>query len=211
MQCSEEREWGLSQWCMSDRVWNPVSFLLPLSPLSIAASCSCSFPTRTVCLWFLTMWKELSVRLRTSLASKWIQFQSCARCKRHTLKQASILPHTYKHAQFLSLPIAISFLVYCSHFFLSFCPFLCLFPSLWAGGGAGEWRYISDRVTRDNDLQRAKKAFTQPGRRDGRMGEGRRQGEAFLHPCSSHYLLAGFWHWQRSIFLSVSHWQIEGR
>ncbi len=98
------------------------------------------------------MWKELSVRLRTSLPSKWIQFQSCARCNTHTLKQASFPPHT-------PLPIAISFLPYCSH--TSFCPYarFCasfLLPlELAVEQGSG-----GILATRDYDLQRAKKAFT---------------------------------------------------
>ena len=62
-----------------------------------------SFPARAVCLRFLTVWKELSVRLRASLPSKWIRLQSCARCKMLTLKQASIPLRTQTHT------IAISF------------------------------------------------------------------------------------------------------
>lgn len=123
------------------------------------------------------MWKALSVRLRTPLPSKWIQFQSCARCTMHTLKQASIPPHPHKHAQFLSLPTAISFLAYYSHFFSLLFAHFCAFFLL-SQAGSGEWRYISDRVTRSNDLQRDKKAFTtqpwqtgwQDGRRETRRG-----------------------------------------
>lgn len=39
--------------------------------------------------------------------------------------------HTHKHAQFLLLPVATSFLAFCSSpFYLSFCPFFLFSPVL---------------------------------------------------------------------------------
>ncbi len=54
--------------------------------------------------------------------------------------------------------------------FLSFISFLRFFPRLFfklERVASWEWRHISDRVTRDNDLQRDKKAFTTQPRQTG--------------------------------------------
>lgn len=115
------------------------------------------------------MWKELSVRLRTSLPSKWIQFQSCARCKMDTLKQTSPL-----HTQ--TLPIA-SLLEYCSLFSLTLsCPFPHLFPSLLRCLQRREWRVTEwHTIMTNNEIKSP--LLPNLGRQDermwrGKMGEG---------------------------------------
>lgn len=138
--------------------------LLPLSSHSTAELKP--FPTWTVCLWFLTMWKELSVRLRTSLPSKWIQFQSCARCKMDMLKQTSPL-----HMQ--TLPIATSLLEYCSLFsFTLFCPFPHLFPSLLRCLQRREWRVTEwHTIMTNNEIKSP--LLPNLGRQDERMWRGK--------------------------------------
>lgn len=162
--------------------------------------------SHTDCLAMILNYVERVVSQRTSLSSKWIQFQSCARCKMHTLKQASTAPHTHKHTQFLSHPIAIYLLVYCTRtFFFFFCPFAHFCSSFLLPQADYEWHVIMT-------CNEIKEAFTtqpwQTGWQDGRRKTRKRDistSTLLSLPAGSILALA------QLHLLCVMTWQREGK
>lgn len=137
------------------------------------------------------------------LSFRWIQLQSCTRCKRRTLKRASIRPHTYKHAQSLSLPVAppisTPVLLHCScpsfFFFVLYPPLLCFSPACCGAELELEvtaWHVI---VTYNEIKKKKKRSFYHPALA-GKRGGGSKKRERHFY----NYLLAVSWHWDCSIF-----------